>query len=182
VNTSPKTIRASTGWRSILPSTVSRAYRRDFWNQQPKRVEVWRKKGTVRGVLAPILDEYGVGFRPLHGFSGACPVHEVSEDCDGRLLIIIYVGDCDPSGMYMSARDLPGRFAKYDGDHIILNRVALRPAQLDALPSFPASVPDHESVAHALFEVATGHEPIPRGGEAMCALIKKYTISGQGGQ
>jgi hypothetical protein len=30
--------------------TVSRAYRRDFWNHQPIRVEVWSEKGTVRGV------------------------------------------------------------------------------------------------------------------------------------
>jgi hypothetical protein len=31
-------------------ATVSRAYRRDFWTQQPNRVEVWSEKGTVRGV------------------------------------------------------------------------------------------------------------------------------------
>jgi hypothetical protein len=31
---------------------VARSYRRDFWNQQPVRVEVWSEKGTVRGVLA----------------------------------------------------------------------------------------------------------------------------------
>ena len=31
----------------------ARAYRRDFWNQQPERVEVWSEKGTVRGVLQP---------------------------------------------------------------------------------------------------------------------------------
>ena len=49
----------------------SRSYRRDFWNQQPVRVEVWSEKGTVRGVLQPVLDEYGVGFRVMHGFSGA---------------------------------------------------------------------------------------------------------------
>ena len=34
-------------------ATVSRAYRRDFWTQQPNRVEVWSEKGTVRGVLQP---------------------------------------------------------------------------------------------------------------------------------
>ena len=34
-------------------ATVSRAYRRDFWTQQPIRVEVWSEKGTVRGVLQP---------------------------------------------------------------------------------------------------------------------------------
>src|SRR3974390_2262498 len=50
---------------------VSRAYRRDFWNQQPVRVEIWSEKGTVRGVLAPVLDEYGVGFRAFHGFDSA---------------------------------------------------------------------------------------------------------------
>src|SRR5215475_11135065 len=36
--------------------TVSNAYRCDFWRQQPVRVEVWSEKGTVRGVLQPILD------------------------------------------------------------------------------------------------------------------------------
>jgi len=119
--------------------TVSRAYRRDFWNQQPKRVQVWSEKSTVSGVLAPVLHEYGVGFRVVHGFSGATPVHETAQDSDGRLLIILYVGDYDPSGMYMSERDLPERFAEYDGDHIILKRIALRREQLDVLPSFPAS-------------------------------------------
>src|SRR5262245_6961583 len=49
--------------------TVSRSYRRDFWNQQPAQVEVWSEKGTVRGVLAPVLNRYGVGFRVLHGYA-----------------------------------------------------------------------------------------------------------------
>jgi hypothetical protein len=33
---------------------VARSYRRDFWNQQPIRCEVWSEKGTVRGVLGPV--------------------------------------------------------------------------------------------------------------------------------
>src|SRR5262249_54625854 len=41
---------------------VARSYRRDFWNQQPVRCEVWSEKGTVRGVLGPVLDHYAVGF------------------------------------------------------------------------------------------------------------------------
>jgi hypothetical protein len=28
---------------------VARSYRRDFWNQQPHRVQVWSEKWTVRG-------------------------------------------------------------------------------------------------------------------------------------
>jgi hypothetical protein len=50
---------------------VARSYRRDFWNQQPVRVEVWSEKGTVRGVLAPVLDRYAVGFRVMGGVPSA---------------------------------------------------------------------------------------------------------------
>jgi hypothetical protein len=41
---------------------VARSYRRDFWNQQLLRCEVWSEKGTVRGVLQPVLDQYAGGF------------------------------------------------------------------------------------------------------------------------
>jgi len=119
--------------------TVARSYRRDFWNQQPRRVMVVSEKGTVRGVLAPVLDEFAVGFQVMHGFGSATIVHDISEDDDGRPLIILYVGDFDPSGMFMSEADLPNRFSKYDGHHVLLSRIALTREQVSGLPSFPAS-------------------------------------------
>jgi hypothetical protein len=118
---------------------VSRAYRRDFWNQQPVRVEVWSEKGTVRGVLAPVLDQYGVGFRVMHGFSGATTIYDVAQEQDGRCLIVLYVGDFDPSGMWMSERDIPDRLARYGGDHVNLVRIALTQADVAGLPGFKAS-------------------------------------------
>jgi hypothetical protein len=118
---------------------VAHSYRRDFWDQQPRRVEVWSEKGTVRGVLAPVLDHYAVGFRVMHGFSGATTIYEVSRDNDGRELIALYVGDYDPSGMFMSEEDLPNRLAQYGGDHITLERIALIQDHVPALPSFPAT-------------------------------------------
>jgi hypothetical protein len=118
---------------------VTRGYRRDFWNQQSHRVIVASEKGTVRGLLQPVLDEYAVGFRVTHGFTSATTAHDLAIDDDGRSLIILYVGDYDPSGMFMSEEDLPNRFAKYDGKHIKLKRIALTPKQLVGLPSFPAS-------------------------------------------
>jgi hypothetical protein len=118
---------------------VAEIYRRDFWDQQPHRVQVWSEKGTVRGVLAPVLDHYAVGFLPVHGFSSATAAHEIAEDDDGRELIVLYVGDFDPSGLYMSEMDLPARFAKYNGHHITLKRIALTIDQLQGLPSFPAT-------------------------------------------
>jgi hypothetical protein len=118
---------------------VARSYRRDFWNQQPHRVQVWSEKGTVRGVLAPVLDEYAVGFLPVHGFSSATVAHDIAEDDDGRPLIVVYVGDFDPSGLFMSEEDLRARFDKYGGDHITIRRIALTREQTRGLPSFPAT-------------------------------------------
>jgi hypothetical protein len=118
---------------------VARSYRRDFWNQQPVRVQVWSEKGTVRGVLQPVLDQYAVGFNPVHGFNSATNTHNAAEDDDGRELIVLYVGDYDPSGLFMSEQDLPYRLADYGGHHITIKRIALTPEQTRGLPSFPAT-------------------------------------------
>jgi hypothetical protein len=118
---------------------VARSYRRDFWDQQPHRVQVWSEKGTVRGVLAPVLDRYAAGFLPVHGFTSATAAHDIAKDDDGRPLYVLYVGDFDPSGMFMSEGDLPARFAEYGGHHIRLRRIALTREQLSGLPSFSAS-------------------------------------------
>jgi len=76
---------------------VRRSYRRDFWAQQPVRVEVWSEKGTVRGVLAPVLEEYGVGFRVMHGFGSFSSIKSVAEDGDVLdRLIVLYVGTSRP--------------------------------------------------------------------------------------
>jgi hypothetical protein len=117
----------------------TRFYRKDFWLQQPHRVIVASEKGTIRGILDPVLDEYAVGFSVLHGFDSATDVHDLCTDTDGRPLIILYVGDWDPSGLCMSLVDLPKRIAKYGGKHIKLRRIALTKKHLVGLPSFPAS-------------------------------------------
>jgi hypothetical protein len=118
---------------------VARSYRRDFWDQQPRRVEVWSEKGTIRGVLKPVLDQYAVGFRVMHGFSSATSVYDVSQDDDGRELVALYVGDFDPSGLFMSEEDLPKRLAEYAGHHVTVNRIALTEGHVQGLPSFPAA-------------------------------------------
>ena len=58
---------------------VAQSYRRDFWDQQPRRVEVWSEKGTIRGVLKPVLDQYAIGFRVMHGFTSATSVNDVAD-------------------------------------------------------------------------------------------------------
>ena len=83
-----------------------------------------RRRAPYAACSRPVLDEYGVGFRVMHGFSGATTLYDVAQDDDGRPLIALYVGDFDPSGMCMSERDLPDRLSKYGGDHVSVKRIA----------------------------------------------------------
>jgi hypothetical protein len=43
-------------------------------------------------------------------------------------------------------------------------------------------LPDDETAAHALFEIAVENEPLPRDGRAFCDLIEKYIAHGRTGQ
>jgi hypothetical protein len=114
---------------------VAQSYRRDFWGQQPVRIMVVSEKGTVRGLLKPVLDCYAVGFQVMHGFSSATIVYDISQDDDGRPLIVLYVGDFDPSGMFMSEEDLPNRLAEYGGHHVPPNRANARTCERPAVVS-----------------------------------------------
>jgi hypothetical protein len=36
----------------------------------------------------------------MHGFSGTTTIYDAASDDDGREMIVLYVGDYDPSGMF----------------------------------------------------------------------------------
>ena len=128
--------------------TAVDAFRINFWQNQPARVEVWSEKGTVRGTLAPILQRYAVNFRVLHGFGSATVVYGVATESlqDPRSLHVFYVGDWDPSGLCMSERDLPERIERYQGD-VNIERIALtaQDTQTPDLPGFAADTKSKDS-------------------------------------
>lgn len=81
-------------WRDVAEfgDGVKRSYRRDYWTMQPRWIEVWSEKGTVRGTLAPVLHKFGVTFRVMHGHGSATAIHQAGrgdprepEDADGAL-------------------------------------------------------------------------------------------------
>ncbi|MCC7325564.1 MAG: hypothetical protein IT521_02000 [Burkholderiales bacterium] len=131
-----------------LINAAVNGYRRDYWSDQPEWIEVWSEKGTVRGTLAPILDEYGITFRVMHGHGSATVLHDVAEMASGpdKSLTVLYIGDRDPSGMHMSELDLPGRIDRYLDDvggdaSVDIIRIAIDgcdTAPAAGVPSFPA--------------------------------------------
>lgn len=128
-------------WRNpdqIITSAVN-SYRLDYWQFQPSLVEVWSEKSTVQGILAPVLDEYGVTFRVMKGFASYTAARQAAEDSlllqEGQSGVVLYLGDWDPSGMYMSEIDLPMRLDRY-GSEWKFQRIALIEDDLAALSSF----------------------------------------------
>jgi hypothetical protein len=98
--------------------TVMHGYLLDKWRHQPTFIIVVSEKGTMDSTIWPVLKEYEVPFQVLHGWSGATAVWEMAQANLRRKqkTLILYVGDRDPSGMYMSEVDLPKRLARYSSD------------------------------------------------------------------
>jgi hypothetical protein len=86
-----------------------------------------------------VLDHLGVTFRVMKGFGSFTAVRQAAEDStdlpDDREAVALYVGDWDPSGLYMSEVDLPRRLARY-GSQWSFKRVAIICDDLAGLPHF----------------------------------------------
>jgi hypothetical protein len=125
----------------IIDAAV-RGYRRNYWQDQPTLIEVWSEKSTVAGLLAPVLNEFGVTFRVQKGFGSFTSVRQAAEDSldvpNHQDPIALYIGDYDPSGLYMSEIDLPARLERY-GSRWEFQRIAVLKSDTPNLPSFDAS-------------------------------------------
>lgn len=135
-----ETVKSWSDPESIIMAAVQQ-YRKDYWETQPRRVEVWSEKGTIRGTVAPILKKYGVTFRVLHGYGSATSIHGIAQEtmASDKPMTVFYIGDHDPSGRHMSEVDLPERLFRYGGSASII-RLALADDDVTAdskLPWFP---------------------------------------------
>jgi hypothetical protein len=126
-------------------------YRSNFWQHQDSWIKV-SEKGTVVGIVQPVLAEFAVNYKILHGFGSATSLHDVAaESLTGeRYLEILYIGDFDPSGMHMSEVDLPDRIKRYGGA-VAITRIALTRADCDGLPSFDVETNSRDP-RHAWFK------------------------------
>ena len=125
-----------------LLRAVAKQYRQDFWKQQENLLILCSEKSTVSGTVRPVTDEYGIGFLSLHGYSSATSAHDRARmsQYSARDVVLLYIGDWDPSGMHMSEVDLPGRIDRYNG-FVEIQRIALTADDTTYLgygPSFSA--------------------------------------------
>ncbi len=113
-------IEGKSTWKNpaAFAKSVKRSYAVDKWQGQPKRIMVVCEKGTVRGALEPVLDEYDLKFLPMGGYASYTRVNDLTQLNlrDAKPFLLLYLGDHDPSGRGMSDLDLRLRFARYSSD------------------------------------------------------------------
>lgn len=76
-------------------------YRRDPWQTQQERVEVWIEKNTIVALIERVTKDLDVMLRASSGYFSRTFLHRAAKDLYGITvpLTILYCGDFDPSGL-----------------------------------------------------------------------------------
>lgn len=123
-------------------------YRRDLWDGQACRPEVWVEKQALEGVVGGICSRLRVDFFATKGYNSQSEMWRAGRRFaarygDGQRPVVLHFGDHDPSGIDMT-RDASDRLALFAGVPVPVIRVALNMDQVEqyAPPPNPAKMTD----------------------------------------
>jgi len=92
-------------------------YRLNRQDGQEVYIELWVEKDALSGVLKRIISEFHINLMVNRGYSSCTAMHDaykrfkIQED-DGKKIVILYLGDHDPSGLDM-IRDIKERLEEF---------------------------------------------------------------------
>lgn len=121
----------------------------DKWARQNAYVEVWVEKEALASVIERPCSRWAVPYMPCKGYLSASEAWRAGQrferkEAEGRdRLVIIHLGDHDPSGIDMT-RDNRDRVRLFGGASVEVRRIALNMDQVDQYspPPNPAKVTD----------------------------------------
>lgn len=114
---------------------VARQYREDVWASQRNRVEVWVEKDAVIGVIERACRELRVDYFACRGYASQSAYYAAGKRFRdyvrrGQRVVVLYMGDHDPSGIDMT-RDVTDRLRLFSENDIEVRRVALNMDQIE---------------------------------------------------
>lgn len=118
--------------------SVTERYLEDLWIGQQTYCEVWVEKDALAGVVARSCDEWRVPYFPCKGYGSDSELYAAGKRLanimnytfDRRDVVILHLGDHDPSGIDMT-RDNRERLEMFSGCTIDLRRIALNMNQVE---------------------------------------------------
>lgn len=130
--------------------SASQTYRLEKWDNQPNRIEVWVEKDALVGILQRVCNRHDVDYFSCRGYVSQSEMYGAAQRLnryiqDGQNVVILHLGDHDPSGMDMT-RDIIDRLLLFmDGvGDAEVNRLALNWEQIELYnpPPNPAKTTD----------------------------------------
>jgi hypothetical protein len=100
----------------VIDSAAS-SFGMDLWTDQPTRVEVWVEKEALAGVIERAADRYDCAWFACRGYVSQSEMHAAGQRLGryiegGQNVVIVHLGDHDPSGIDMT-RDIAERISTF---------------------------------------------------------------------
>jgi len=101
-------------------------FNRNLMQTQDIHIELWTEKDALSSLFERVCKPYTVPVQVCRGFNSTTFMNMFRDRVpEEETVAVLYFGDFDPSGMYMSERDLPERFSERLGLDIDTERIAL---------------------------------------------------------
>jgi hypothetical protein len=113
----------------------ARLYRRNLWRSQKHYVEVWAESNATGSSIRDLVLGYGLDLLPAKGHSSKRFIWDSAQEfaAVGKPVIVIYVGDFDPSGLDIGL-SIEQRMRRYlpRGSEVDIDfrRIAITPEQV----------------------------------------------------
>lgn len=100
-----------------LVQAAANQFRTDRWADQSTRVQVWIEKDAAIGVIAGTCQTHDVPYFSCRGYTSMSELWNASQRIrrilrGGQDVVIVHIGDHDPSGLDMS-RDIEARLVQF---------------------------------------------------------------------
>lgn len=101
----------------IIDACISQ-YQLPRMNGQPKYIEVWVEKDALSGVLKRVTEKYHIPIMVNRGYSSVSAMYDAFQRFvkngayEKREVLVLYLGDFDPSGLDM-IRDIENRITEF---------------------------------------------------------------------
>lgn len=143
---------------AAIISSAAYSYREPVWERQDAYVEVWVEKEALAGVVARAADAWAAPYFSCRGYVSQSEMWRAAQRLgeridDGKSVVILHLGDHDPSGIDMT-RDIADRLAMFlDGDGrdssmLNVDRIALNMDQVRRYSPPPNPAKFTDSRAH----------------------------------
>ena len=162
-----------------LIENAKRCYKLNRWEGQEYYVELWTEKDAISSVISPITNSYQVPVSVNRGYSSASSMYDSAQrflEHDGKIKIILYLGDHDPSGLDMD-RDIQNRLEEFGVDVEVV-RIGLTAEQINQYspPPNPTKITDPRAKEYISEYGETSWEVDALKPEVLQELIERFIL------